>query len=714
MDASDPIEKGAPTSQPADLLWTDEEQSGLAPPSPTPDVPGGTIWEPEDRVAVLKPREARPGTPESPAERSPQARRTQRPGPRHGAKPTKRMRMRYLVAAILVALALVADGAYVVFTVESSLTGTEDSLRSGSKALQNAHFKVAGNHFSTALDSSRSAVHASVHPAFLLGTLVPPISADVRATRALSRASELASEAGLEIVDAATAMQATDEGLGASLYRDGRLQFETIAEGAPFVSEAAELLDETDKILAGSPVPDLTVISDALEEARARASDASESARRGSVLLDALPGLLGGEGKRRYFLSFQAPGEARGGGGLTGLYGVLESDDGRVRLTHIGPIGELTAERLDPVSAPAWYEHAYGPFKSLVQWQQANFTPQFPVAAEVFLRMYEQAAGERLDGVVAMDPIALGQLTRATGPLRAPGFDATITSDNAAQVLLNDVYVHFDSDEVAQDNYLAALTRKLWRRLSSGDVDVPELAAGFAEAVRGGHFKMYSRYGGEQSALAELEAAGDFSAYGSNIQLVFHNNAAGNKVDYLLERSIETSVELDPNGDATVSTTLALDNTAPAAPASYLLGPGIRGDAAGLNRMYLNFLMPRTAESVSFGVDGETVRPFEHRETGYPVVWSLVAIPSGESAEVTVVYRVPDAAEITSHGGRFDMAFVPQAVARPDRLSLTVMAPPGYEALTQSSEAEARGRSVRWDGDLDETLEIDVSLTPDQ
>jgi hypothetical protein len=509
-------------------------------------------------------------------------------------------------------------------------------------------------------------------------------------------------------------MRATEDGLSASIYRDGKVQFETIAQGVPFASKAARLLDEADRILSGSPSPDVVVIKDAFEEARTRVSNASQSARRGTLLLDMLPGLLGADERRRYFLSFQTPSEARGGGGLTGLYGILESADGRVRLKHIGPIAELTDKRLDPVAAPSWYEQAYSPFKALVEWQQANFTPQFPAVAEVFLRMYEQAGGERLDGVVAMDPIALGQLTRGTGPIRAPGFDATITPENAAQVLLNDVYVHFDSDEVAQDRYLAILTRKLWSRLAGGNVDVPELAAGLTEAVGGGHFKMYSRSGGDQNALAELEAAGDVSAYGSNVQLVFHNNAAGNKVDYFLERRIKTRVELDPAGNATITTTVALDNNAPPGPASYLLGPGIRGDAIGLNRMYLSFLLPRQAELVRFGINSSPVRPFQHQEAGYPVVWSLVEVPSGESAEATVVYRVPDAADITSHGGQSSMAFVPQATGRPDRLSLRVTAPPGYDLLPQSPEVEATGRFARWVGDLGETIEINMSMNTDQ
>ena len=385
-----PREEDARTSQSANSIWTDEERRGPPPPSPPRNPSGGTIWESEDREAVLTLPEPGPKPPEPP-ERRPPARPKRWPGstpsPTHRAKPTKRMRARYLIAALFLCLALAVDGAYVVFTMQSSLVDTEDSLRSGGEALQNADYDVARSRFSAALDSSRSALRASVHPAFLLSTLIPPISADARSTRALSQAGELTSEAGLAVADAVSAMRATEDGLSASIYKDGRLQFETIAQGSPFVSKAARLLDEADTILGGSPSPDLVVIKGAFEEARTRVSDASESAQQGSLLLQTLPGLLGAEGKRRYFLSFQTPSEARGGGGLTGLYGILESAAGRVRLTHIGPIAELTGKRLDSVRAPSWYRQAYGPFKALVQWQQANFTPQFPVVAEVFLRM---------------------------------------------------------------------------------------------------------------------------------------------------------------------------------------------------------------------------------------------------------------------------------------------------------------------------------------
>ena len=703
--------QNGPTPAVDDAIWTDEELKRLPPPSPSAGRVRGSIWvEPEQAEAPVEEPPAveraavpHPTRPRVEAPKRPQIPHRRRPLRR---KPTKR----YVAVGVIVVLLLIADAAYVGFTLQSSLTDTKTALGSGAESLTEGKFSVARDRFSSALDSSRSALGTTIHPAYLLASLAPPVSNDARATRTLSQVGELTALAGLAVLDAANELRATEEGLLASVYRDGRVQFEVIERGVPFIADAAHLLDRANGLLAGSPEPDIGVIADAFSEARARVDAGADSALKGSMLLRTLPGLLAQGGTRRYFLSFQTPSEARGGGGLTGLFGVLEARDGRIRLTRVAPIAELMDQRLQPVPAPTWYRQTYGPFKAQVEWQQANFSPYFPVAAEVFLKMFEQAEGESLDGVVAMDPIALGQLTRGTGPLSARGFDVEITPENAADVLLRQVYDHFGSDEAAQDRYLARLTRELWARLAGGEVDVAGLATGLAEAVAGGHFKVYSRNGEDQDALAHLGAGGDFTQDGPNIQLVFHNNAAANKVDYFLQRTIRTRIRLDNEGNARVTTTAVLKNNAPPGPESYLLGPGIRGDTAGLNRMYLSFLLPKGAEVDDFKVDNSWVVPFQHQELGYPVVWHLVEVPAGETARVTVDYLVPDAADIASDAGEFDFTLVPQASARPDPYSVTVVGPNGYEVAGVPTVDENPGDTFSSRGSLVRPLSIEAEL----
>ena len=56
------------------------------------------------------------------------------------------------------------------------------------------------------------------------------------------------------------------------------------------------------------------------------------------------------------------------------------------------------------------------------------------------LDMYAQATGEHLDGVVALDVPAISALLRVVGPVTVPGIEGQITADNAAQILLNQLY----------------------------------------------------------------------------------------------------------------------------------------------------------------------------------------------------------------------------------------------------------------------------------
>ena len=50
--------------------------------------------------------------------------------------------------------------------------------------------------------------------------------------------------------------------------------------------------------------------------------------------------------------------------------------------------------------------------------QDVNLTPDFPTAAATAQAMWERKTGQRVDGVISMDPVALGYVLDATGPVR--------------------------------------------------------------------------------------------------------------------------------------------------------------------------------------------------------------------------------------------------------------------------------------------------------
>jgi len=68
--------------------------------------------------------------------------------------------------------------------------------------------------------------------------------------------------------------------------------------------------------------------------------------------------------------------------------------------------------------------------------QDVNLSPDFPTAAALFAKMYTGRTGTAVDGVVAIDPVALSYLLEGTGPVDV-GDGVVLTSDTVVPVLLS-------------------------------------------------------------------------------------------------------------------------------------------------------------------------------------------------------------------------------------------------------------------------------------
>ncbi len=598
----------------------------------------------------------------------------------------RRRRIRRIVAKTLkwgfvIAVLLSIDAAYAAWNLQSTLRAAADHLRAGSEAARDSDFPQAESEFDQALDEAESAVLTSHHPAPFVAQFLPYVNRDARAVRDLARVGELTSRAGVAAVDAAEQMGASDQGLAGSVFSNGQIDFAAADQGHPFIKEIDALMADAAEIVVDGPTPRFGPVKTAMDEAQDRIPSASETAHKANVFFDALPGLFAQEGVRDYLLIFQAPSDQRGGsGGIIGLYGVLEARAGRVELVELGsPYEEgLSPTRLARSQVPDWYARSYSWAAALREWQSVNISPHFPVVSEVLLAMYEKETGDRLDGVVSLDPVAFAELTKATGPLEGEGMDVTVDSSNAVDVLARDVYTVFNNDNNSQNQYLQAIMTNFWERFSSGNVEPVELAEAFGEAARTQHFKMYVTDAEDGAALDELDTSADYTEHDPNVQMVFNENVAGNKVDYFLHRTVETTVRVKEDGSAEVTATATLNNKAPTGPPSLLLGPGFKTDPIGLNAMYINFLLPDNSQIEQFLINDRRLRPLKLREEDHPIASEIVLVEAGETGTTSITYTVPEAAEIEDGEGSLEWTLWPQTTINPDRYELTINPPYGY------------------------------------
>jgi hypothetical protein len=360
-----------------------------------------------------------------------------------------------------------------------------------------------------------------------------------------------------------------------------------------------------------------------------------------------LPGLLGGDGVRRYFVAFMSPSESRGYDGFVGSYGILTADNGHVSLTQSGVTSDL--ETLLPPGGATLrglqgYLARYGQFHPGKFIRDATYSPDFPTVARVLSEEYAQTGGGEVDGVLAIDPYGLAAMLRFTGPVQVPGLPVPLTAANAAQVLLTEQYTTFDagedaSDEVRHDVLQSAL-HVVFDRLVAGSLPSPSTVADVLDpAVLQGRISFWTFHQRDQSLIRNLNLEGAFPRVpNGDLVAVTTQNADQNKIDAFLHQRIDTQITYDPGTGSIRSTvTITLQNDAPPSGLPpIVIDTAFPNLAPGTNRTWLAIYSPLGFDRVTLG--GVPISMVATPELGVNAYSAFVDVPPLSS--VTLVMHL--------------------------------------------------------------------------
>jgi hypothetical protein len=454
---------------------------------------------------------------------------------------------------------------------------------------------------------------------------------------------------------------------------DGRVDTAAIAAVAEPLAASLAATRRADEAIAavrsGWLVPPLR---DDLDALAARLVRAREQGAPLVAALRALPGMLGADGERRWFIALQTPSELRGAGGFIGNWAEIEALDGRLRMTHRGRVSELNPPpgRSYVLTGLGDYLARYDRFGTRRYFQNATFSPHFPDAARVMEQLYPQATGRAVDGVVGADPTALAGLLRVTGPVRVAGWPEPIDAANAERILLHDQYLRLAGAE--REGFLADVTQAVFDALVERGVrDWGAAIRALAPAVRGRHLMVHAVRPAEQRALRAVGVDGSMAPVRGDYLAVVTQNGGENKIDWYLRRAVDYRVRVDPrDGTATARLTVTLENNAPAAGEPPIV---IGGDGwpypAGVNRLYLSVYSPLGFDGAT--LDGRPLLMQSERERGRTVISQFLSVPPG--GRVRVVVRL--AGRLPPGPYRLDVGRQPTVA--PDRLSVTLVGPSG-------------------------------------
>ncbi len=329
--------------------------------------------------------------------------------------------------------------------------------------------------------------------------------------------------------------------------------------------------------------------------------------------------MLGAEGPRNYIVIVQNNAEARTTGGNPASLMMLTADQGRIAIsqqaasTDFNNARESEITALDPATV-ALYGDRVG------RWiQDATMTPDFNETARIVRAFWQEAHGDPGVGVLSLDPVALSYMLKATGPVDMP-VGGPLTSDNAVEALLNGVYFKFPGatpvERSAQDGYFAAAAAGVFQKITSGSVDIVELAQAFGRAGAEGRLYFSSTDPIESQAVQGTTLSNPLPADNEDetALAVFVNDTTEGKLDYYADMEVEaTSNVCDAaTGEAPTFTTKATYN--------YNLQPGDvaslpiyistgRYFERGVKATDMVFYGPVGGTYVSAKVDGVEVQP---------------------------------------------------------------------------------------------------------
>ena len=156
-------------------------------------------------------------------------------------------------------------------------------------------------------------------------------------------------------------------------------------------------------------------------------------------------------------------------------------------------------------------------------------------------------------------------------------------------------------------------------------------------------------------------------------------NAAGNKLDAYLRRSVRYEAKIDEDSGAIqANATVVLRNEAPARGLTEYVAGNQVGLPNATNRMYLSVYSPLRLAAAE--VDGNAWPMESEQERGWWVYSTYVNIPPGDELDVklSLIGEVPD-------GETYRFVLRPQALAFPDVTSVRVRGSGGDSIIDWSA-----------------------------
>jgi hypothetical protein len=352
--------------------------------------------------------------------------------------------------------------------------------------------------------------------------------------------------------------------------------------------------------------------------------------------------MMGAQGERRYLVIFQNTAEARGTGGLPGAFAVLTASQGKLGFADFGN-DTVMADAQATVDLGKEYAAQYAQNAPTTTWVNANLSPHFPYAAQIWANAWLRHSGKKVDGVIALDPGAMAGLLAVTGPARLAN-GTTVSAGNVVDLTERASYAAFADTTERKGFFLEVASATAAKLLLAADGrQVPALLSALRKELNDGRVSVWSAHPPEQQELQRHHFAGDLPDGPAPFAGLVVNNAAGSKLDYYLDRKLVWEPrQCSPDGRE-ITVTATLTNRAPASGLPTYVTMRVDeppyATRPGDNRLLVSYFASTGAVLTRATLDGQTALLNTATERGHPVFTLDMELPA-QSARTLKLYLV--------------------------------------------------------------------------
>lgn len=310
---------------------------------------------------------------------------------------------------------------------------------------------------------------------------------------------------------------------------------------------------------------------------------------QGSILINNLPVVLGGDENKVYLALFQNNMELRPTGGFIGSYGILNFGGGKLNSLTVNDIYSADGQLKGHIEPPAPIKDYLGEASWFLR--DSNWNPDFGVSAVRAEWFLNKEVEQKVDGTIAIDLYPIKNILNYTGPIFLPDYNLTIDSNNLYKKTQQESEANFFAGSRKKASFLTALSRVLISEISKLNT---KQKIGMLKAIYSGFesrsIQIHFNDPALQESIDKLSWNGGVPIYSCGNTCYFdffgdvEANLGVNKSNYFITRNINLDVGIN-NDFITRNANIIINNSA-----NQVLGAG------GTYKTYLRILIPLDAK----------------------------------------------------------------------------------------------------------------------